>query len=168
MPAAYQISSSCQPFSGPSRQIARRVLVAIGSSPSARRAPIVALGRSVWCGRHRPESARTSPTLWVAHLPGRPVLVVPGACPSVPGLTPSPRGPEPAPSDLPLTGLAFEVAPVAMVVAGTDGRLLRVNRSFCELLGYGREQLVGITYADITDPEDLHLDEAAMEGLLAE
>ena len=86
----------------------------------------------------------------------------------MPGLTPSPRGPEPEPAELPLTGLAFEVAPVAMVVAGRGGRLLRVNRSFCDLLGYGREQLVGITYADITDPEDLHLDHAAMAGLLAE
>jgi diguanylate cyclase (GGDEF)-like protein/PAS domain S-box-containing protein len=86
----------------------------------------------------------------------------------VPGLTPSPRGPEPEPAELPLTGLAFEVAPVAMAVAGTGGRLLRVNRSFCDLLGYPPERLIGLTYEAITDPEDLHLDEEAMAGMLAE
>jgi len=86
----------------------------------------------------------------------------------VPGLTPSPRGPEPEISELPLTGLAFEAAPVAMAVAGTGGRLLRVNRAFCELLGYRHEQLVGRSYTDLTDPEDLHLDQAAMAGLRAE
>src|SRR4051794_8276549 len=167
MAAAYQISSSFQPFSGPSRQIARRVLVAIGRSPRLGRSPIVALTRSGWNGRCRPNFGKPTPTLNGAPATGAGARRS-GACPSVPGLTPSPRGPEPPLPELPLTGLAFEVAPVAMVVADTDGRLLRVNRSFCELLGYEREELVGVSYADITDPDDLHLDEAAMAGLLAE
>ena len=84
----------------------------------------------------------------------------------MPGLTPSPRGPEP--SELPLTGLAFEVAPVALAVVGSHGRMLRVNQALCDLLGYPLEQLIGVTYAEITDPEDLPLDAAAMEGLIAE
>jgi diguanylate cyclase (GGDEF)-like protein/PAS domain S-box-containing protein len=85
----------------------------------------------------------------------------------VPGLTPPPRGPEPELSGVPLTDLAFEAAPVALAVAGTEGRLLRVNRAFCELLGYPREQLIGTRYDEITDPEDLHLDQEAMAGMLA-
>ena len=84
----------------------------------------------------------------------------------MPGLTPSPRGPEP--SELPLTGLALEVAPVALAVVGSHGRMLRVNQALCDLLGYPLEQLIGVTYVEITDPEDLHLDAAAMEGLIAE
>jgi diguanylate cyclase (GGDEF)-like protein/PAS domain S-box-containing protein len=52
-------------------------------------------------------------------------------------------------------------------VAGTGGRLLRVNRAFCDLLGYRREQLLGITYDEITEPEDLHLDQEATAGMLA-
>jgi diguanylate cyclase (GGDEF)-like protein/PAS domain S-box-containing protein len=88
----------------------------------------------------------------------------------VPALTPQPRGPE---SDLPvpgtpLTDLAFEAAPVALAVAGTEGVLLRVNRAFCDLLGYPAEQLIGITYEAITDPEDLHLDREALAGLIVE
>src|SRR3954447_7352859 len=167
MPAAYQTSSSCQPFSGPSRQTARRVLVAIVSSPSARRSPIVALARSAWNGRFRPNSGERAPTLSGAPAAG-PALVLPGACPSVPGLTPSPRGPEPRQPELPLTGLAFEVAPVAMAVVGADGRVLRVNQALCDLLGYPPEELIGITYDAITHPEDLHLDEEATAGMLAE
>jgi diguanylate cyclase (GGDEF)-like protein/PAS domain S-box-containing protein len=53
-------------------------------------------------------------------------------------------------------------------VAGSNGVLLRVNRAFCDLLGYPAEQLVGITYEAITDPEDLHLDEEAIAGLRVE
>jgi diguanylate cyclase (GGDEF)-like protein/PAS domain S-box-containing protein len=126
----------------------------------------VALTRSAWGGRIRPDSPAPALTLEAAHLPRGLVLVVPGVCSSVPGLTPSPRGPEPEFPEAPLADLAFEAAPVALAVAGTNGRLLRVNRAFCELLGYPAEELVGLPYEAITDPEDLHLDQQAMAGLL--
>ena len=67
-----------------------------------------------------------------------------------------------------MADLAFEAAPVALAVAGLDGRLLRVNRAFCDLLGYPAEQLVGTSYEAITHPDDLHLDEEAMTGLRVE
>jgi diguanylate cyclase (GGDEF)-like protein/PAS domain S-box-containing protein len=89
----------------------------------------------------------------------------------VPALTPQPRGPEPDPDlsgpEAPLADLAFDAAPVALAVAGTHGRLLRVNRAFCDLLGYRAEQLIGITYESITHPDDLPLDEEAMACMLA-
>src|SRR4051794_29170183 len=76
MAAAYQIRSSCQPSSAPSRQAACRVTVPIGSPPRLGRAPIVALTRSAWGGRNRPDSPGPPPTLDPVRLPRGLVLVI--------------------------------------------------------------------------------------------
>ncbi|MEX2024503.1 MAG: PAS domain S-box protein [Thermoleophilaceae bacterium] len=49
----------------------------------------------------------------------------------------------------------FEDGPVAMVLAEEDMRLSEVNDAFCELTGYRREELTGLTLADITHPDDV-------------
>jgi len=49
----------------------------------------------------------------------------------------------------------FEEAAVGMALADLQGRLLRVNRRFCDILGYAREELLQKTILDITHPEDL-------------
>jgi PAS domain S-box-containing protein len=49
----------------------------------------------------------------------------------------------------------FEFAPVGVVIVAPDHRFIVVNRSFCELLGYSREELLGITYDRITYPDSL-------------
>jgi PAS domain S-box-containing protein/diguanylate cyclase (GGDEF)-like protein len=56
-----------------------------------------------------------------------------------------------------LAGLdrAFHVAPAAMGLISSDGRIVRVNRSLCTLLGYGADELVGRTVQDLTHPADL-------------
>jgi PAS domain S-box-containing protein/diguanylate cyclase (GGDEF)-like protein len=56
-----------------------------------------------------------------------------------------------------LAGLdrAFHVAPVAMALISHDGRLVRVNRSLCALLGFGADELVGRMVQDLTHPADL-------------
>jgi PAS domain S-box-containing protein len=52
--------------------------------------------------------------------------------------------------------LAFERAPVSMAhVSLDDGRFLRANDRFCEESGYGREELSGLTWQDITPHEEL-------------
>src|SRR5215207_813569 len=51
--------------------------------------------------------------------------------------------------------LAFEAASVGMALTDLDGRFLRVNQGFCDLLGYPPETLTGgMKLADITHPED--------------
>src|SRR3954454_4642615 len=75
MPAAYQIRSSCQPSSAPSRQAACRVAT-IGTPPRLGRAPIVALTRSAWGGRNRPDAPAPPHTLEAVHLPRGLVLVI--------------------------------------------------------------------------------------------
>jgi len=64
--------------------------------------------------------------------------------------------------------LAFEHAPIAKALIGLDGRYELVNPAMCAFTGYSADELVGLTFADITDPADLPADLAAMAGLLAD
>lgn len=54
--------------------------------------------------------------------------------------------------------LAFEHAPIGKALVAADGRFLKVNRALCRIVGHAEEALLGLTFQDITDPEDLHLD----------
>ncbi len=49
-----------------------------------------------------------------------------------------------------------------MAVLGMDGTVLQVNKAFCEMLGYGEQELTARTLSDITHPDDVGKD-----GLLA-
>src|SRR3712207_873815 len=52
-------------------------------------------------------------------------------------------------------GLAFDAAGVGMALTDLDGRFLRVNQPFCDLLGYDHEALTGgMKLSDITHPDD--------------
>lgn len=57
---------------------------------------------------------------------------------------------------------AFDNAPIGVAVVGLDGRFVRVNRSLCEMLGYPEEELLSLTFTDITHPEDI---DASMENV---
>jgi diguanylate cyclase (GGDEF)-like protein/PAS domain S-box-containing protein len=66
-----------------------------------------------------------------------------------------------------LAALAFEAAPVALVVTSLDGRCLQVNQAMCDLVGYSADELLGGTWAELTHPDDLHLDQEAVGVLLS-
>jgi diguanylate cyclase (GGDEF)-like protein/PAS domain S-box-containing protein len=53
---------------------------------------------------------------------------------------------------------AFDEAPIGMALVGLDGSFLRVNRSLPELVGYDAEELLALTFQDITHPDDLETD----------
>jgi PAS domain S-box-containing protein len=50
---------------------------------------------------------------------------------------------------------AFENAGVGMVQVALDGRLQLVNQRFCEMVGRTSEELLGISFAEITHPDDI-------------
>ena len=63
----------------------------------------------------------------------------------------------------------FDATGAGMVLADLDGRFLRVNDGFCDLLGHAREDLVaGMRLSDVTHPDDESPDDpdrrAAIEG----
>ena len=52
----------------------------------------------------------------------------------------------------------FEQAAVGISHVGLDGRWLRVNNRLCEITGYSRDELLAMTFQDLTLPEDLEPD----------
>ena len=50
--------------------------------------------------------------------------------------------------------LTLENAPIGIVTAGIDGRLLSVNPAFCNILGYSVDELTRLTVEQITHPDD--------------
>jgi PAS domain S-box-containing protein len=63
--------------------------------------------------------------------------------------------------------ITFDQAPVGIINTAPDGRFLRVNRYFAQLLGYAQEELQQMNFADITHPEDLVYDRQAAKDLVA-
>lgn len=49
----------------------------------------------------------------------------------------------------------FDAAAVGMAVADFDGRYIKVNQAMCEFVGYSEAELLGMSYHDITHPDDL-------------
>jgi PAS domain S-box-containing protein len=61
----------------------------------------------------------------------------------------------------------FDNAAVGIAHVGLDGRWLRVNDQLCAIVGYTREELLRLTFADITHPEDIAANEARARALIA-
>lgn len=52
----------------------------------------------------------------------------------------------------------FELACIGMTLTNEDGIFLEVNETFCNMLGYSKEQLKKLSYHDVTHPDDLPSD----------
>ncbi|HEX5545737.1 MAG TPA: PAS domain S-box protein, partial [Nitrospira sp.] len=61
----------------------------------------------------------------------------------------------------------FANAAVGIAHIGLDGRWLQFNESLCTITGYSREELLGMTFADITYPGDLEAEWAQAHRMLA-
>lgn len=51
----------------------------------------------------------------------------------------------------------FASSGLGLLLVAADGRLLDVNATFCEKLGYERDELLQMSVADITHPDDLEM-----------
>ena len=60
---------------------------------------------------------------------------------------------------------AFEQAAVGMAEVSREGRFLRVNPAFAAIVGRTTEEMVGISYEQITHPDDLPADRVVFESL---
>lgn len=61
----------------------------------------------------------------------------------------------------------FEQAPIGMALVARDLRFVEVNESLCQMLGYGRSELLGSMIANITPPDDLDSDASTARRLFA-
>jgi len=62
---------------------------------------------------------------------------------------------------------AFEYSATGMALVGTDGKWIRVNQSVTDILGYTNDELMNLTFQDITHPDDLNTDLHLLKELLA-
>ncbi len=50
---------------------------------------------------------------------------------------------------------AFQHAPIGMAMVGEAGSFVRVNPAFCRMLGYSNAELLELSFAELTHPDDL-------------
>ncbi|MGK4008301.1 PAS domain S-box protein [Sorangium sp. So ce1036] len=61
--------------------------------------------------------------------------------------------------------LSFENAPIGKAIVGLDGSFVRVNRAYCEIVGYSADELSRLRFQDITHPDDVDTDVDLAERL---
>lgn len=62
---------------------------------------------------------------------------------------------------------AFEYTAVGMALMSPAGQFLRVNRAWCDIVGYSEAQLLALTMRDITHPDDLALNLESIQRVMA-
>ncbi|MEG4116974.1 PAS domain S-box protein [Microcoleus sp. N9_B4] len=62
---------------------------------------------------------------------------------------------------------AFQNASIGKALVSVDGHWVKVNPALCQILGYSSEELLALTFQDITHPDDLELDLIYVHQLLA-
>ena len=62
---------------------------------------------------------------------------------------------------------AFEDASIGMAIVSLDGHFIKVNSALCQIIGYSPEELLALTFQDITYPDDLDTDLSYAQQLLA-
>ncbi|HVU57138.1 MAG TPA: PAS domain S-box protein [Puia sp.] len=60
----------------------------------------------------------------------------------------------------------FDHSPVGIALVSPEGRWLNVNQSICEMLGYGKDELLKSSFQAITHPDDLAVDMAFVGQML--
>ncbi len=63
--------------------------------------------------------------------------------------------------------ITFAQAAVGIAHVAPDGRFLRLNQRFCDIIGYSQYQMLERSFQDITHPEDLNTDLDHVRRLLA-
>lgn len=63
---------------------------------------------------------------------------------------------------------AFDNAAIGMAMVTPEGNFLRINRSFCTLVGYSEAELLQTDFQSITHPDDREADLALVQSLLDE
>jgi diguanylate cyclase (GGDEF)-like protein/PAS domain S-box-containing protein len=70
-------------------------------------------------------------------------------------------------AEIDLAREAFDRSGVGLVVINPEGIFRTVNRAFCEITGYAREELEGQSYRGFTHPDDVAADEESLRQIRA-
>ncbi|MFC5450021.1 PAS domain S-box protein [Paenibacillus aestuarii] len=52
---------------------------------------------------------------------------------------------------------AFEDSPIGMAFVSPGGKFMKVNQSICKMLGYSENELINLTFQDVSYPEELKI-----------
>lgn len=63
--------------------------------------------------------------------------------------------------------LVFDQSPIGMALLTPDARPVRVNEALLTMTGYSTEQLLSKTLEELTDPDDIHVDQERLRRLRA-
>jgi len=69
--------------------------------------------------------------------------------------------------DLSLFESVFNYSDNGLVILERDGKIRRANASFCEVIGYTEQELVGKRLSDITHHDDIREDSELIERMLS-
>jgi len=62
--------------------------------------------------------------------------------------------------------LTFELAPIGMAISNLDGEFTRVNQALCDALGYEEAELLKLSFAEISHPEDWEMHHSLEQKLI--
>ncbi|MEL6909399.1 MAG: EAL domain-containing protein [Cyanobacteria bacterium J06629_2] len=62
--------------------------------------------------------------------------------------------------------LTFELAPIGMAISSLDGEFTRVNQALCDALGYEEAELLKLSFAEISHPEDWEMHHSLEQKLI--
>lgn len=63
---------------------------------------------------------------------------------------------------------AFLYSAIGMALVSLEGNWLKVNVKICRLVGYSEDELLKLTFQDITHPDDLDLDLKYLQQMIEE
>lgn len=62
--------------------------------------------------------------------------------------------------------VAFDYSPIGMSLFSDQRKWVRLNKAFCEMIGYTEEELLKLTFEDITHPEDIETDKLYLRQII--
>ncbi len=58
----------------------------------------------------------------------------------------------------------FDLSAIGMAKVSSEGRYLRVNRKYCQMLGYSEQEMLRLTLYDVTHPDDRQVSHVKMDS----
>jgi diguanylate cyclase (GGDEF)-like protein/PAS domain S-box-containing protein len=62
----------------------------------------------------------------------------------------------------------FDHAPIGMALVSLDGKWLKINQSLCDIVGYEEDELLSLSFKDLTHAEDFQIDQTFVQLVLAD
>ena len=62
----------------------------------------------------------------------------------------------------------FDQAPIGMALVSLEGTWLKINQALCDIVGYTQDELLSLSFKDLTHTEDFQIDQTFVQLVLAD